>query len=129
VAGANVKFAKIVYWAAGVWGVLLLPPLYFMIDLIGRQDPPPVTHPLFYYGFVGTALAWQIAFMIIATNPIRFRPLMVATWLEKIAYAIPAWILYSQGRLRVQDAGIATVDLIWLLLFIVAYLKTPERAD
>ena len=49
------KFAKIVFTVAGVWGVLLLMPLYFMFDLIGRQDPPPITHPAFFYGFAASA--------------------------------------------------------------------------
>jgi hypothetical protein len=26
------KFAKIVFWIAGIWGVLVLTPLYFMFD-------------------------------------------------------------------------------------------------
>ena len=39
------KFAKIIFWIAGIWGVLVLTPLYFMFDLIGRKDPPPITHP------------------------------------------------------------------------------------
>ena len=63
------KFAKIVFYAAGIWGILVLTPLYFLFDRIGRQDPPPITHPGFYYGFVGVALAWQIAFLIIAPTP------------------------------------------------------------
>ena len=46
------KFAKIVFWIAGIWGFLILTPLYFMFDVIGRQDPPAITHPGFYYGFV-----------------------------------------------------------------------------
>jgi hypothetical protein len=45
------KFAKIVFWIAGGWGVLVLAPLYFMFDTIGRQDPPVITHPQFFYGF------------------------------------------------------------------------------
>jgi hypothetical protein len=57
-----------------------------MFDIIGRQDPPPITHPAFYYGFVGVGLAWQVAFLIIATNPTRFRPLMVAGMIEKFSY-------------------------------------------
>jgi hypothetical protein len=47
------RFAKIVFWIAAIWGVLVLTPLYFMFDLIGRQDPPVITHPGFFYGFVG----------------------------------------------------------------------------
>ena len=52
------KFARIVYSAAGVYGVLALAPLYFLFGLLGRVDPPPVTHPEFYYGFAGVALVW-----------------------------------------------------------------------
>jgi vacuolar-type H+-ATPase subunit I/STV1 len=125
----NVKFAKIVYWAAGIWGVLILTPLFFLFNTIGIKDPPPITHPLFYYGFAGTALAWQAAFMIIATCPARYRQLMIATWLEKLAYAVPAIILYTQHRLTTGDLAIACIDLLWLALFIAAYLKTPTQAD
>ena len=48
-----------------------------MFNLIGQKDPPLITHPGFYYGFVGCALAWQVAFCFIATNPVRYRPLML----------------------------------------------------
>jgi hypothetical protein len=74
-------FASIVFLIAGVWGMLVLTPLYFMFDFVGRQYPPPVTHPDFYYGFIGVALAWQAAFLVIARDPVRLRPMMVpATW-------------------------------------------------
>src|SRR5882762_4741253 len=65
------KFAKVVFWIAGTWGLLIIAPLYFMFDLIGRKDPPPITHPGFFYGFVGLALAWQVAFLFIARDPVR----------------------------------------------------------
>jgi hypothetical protein len=118
------KFAKIVFWIAGIWGVLVLTPLYFMFDLIGRQDPPPITHPAFYYGFVGTALAWQIAFMIIATNPIRFRPLMIAGMVEKFSYGAALTVLYLQNRLHPSDLTFGAVDLLFGISFVVAFLKT-----
>jgi hypothetical protein len=97
------KFAKIVFWVAGIWGALILTPLYFMFDVISRQDPPPITHPAFYYGFVGAALAWQVAFPIIATNPVRFRPLMIASMIEKFSYAAALIVLYLQSRLHPSD--------------------------
>jgi len=69
------KFAKIVFWSAGVWGVLILTPLYFMFDLIGKNDPPPITHPGFYYGFVGAGLTWQIVFFnLIWDRPLGAQP-------------------------------------------------------
>jgi hypothetical protein len=90
------RFAKIVFWVAGIWGLLVPTPLYFMLDLIGpggRNDPPPITHPGFFYGFVGVGLAWQVAFIIIATNPVRFRPLMIPSILEKASFGAAVVIL------------------------------------
>jgi hypothetical protein len=83
----GMKFAKAVFWIAGIWGFLTITPLYFMFDLIGRNDPPPITHPAFFFGFVGLALAWQIAFLFIATDPARYRPLMIPSIFEKLAMA------------------------------------------
>src|SRR5271170_901988 len=118
------KFAKIVFWIAGIWGVLVLTPLYFMFDLIGRQDPPPITHPAFYYGFVGVALAWQVAFFIIATNPVRFRPLMIAGMVEKFSYGAALTVLYLHSRLHPSDLTFGVVDLLFAVLFGVAFFKT-----
>ena len=122
------KFAKIVFWVAGIWGFLVLTPLYFMFDLIGRNDPPPITHPGFFYGFVGVTLAWQIAFIFIGTDPVRFRPLMIPSVLEKAAYAVPAIALFLQGRMHPSDMLFAGVDSLLGILFVISYFKTPERA-
>src|SRR5689334_2579535 len=97
------KFAKIVFWIAGIWGILVLSPLYFMFDLIGRQDPPAITHPGFFYGFVGAGLVWQIVFFVIATDPVRYRPLMTLSVLEKVSYAVPVVILVLQDRMHPSD--------------------------
>ncbi len=118
------KFAKIVFWIAGIWGVLVLTPLYFMFDVIGRQDPPPITHPAFYYGFVGTALAWQVAFMVVATDPVRFRFIMIPSMLEKFSYSAALAALYLQGRLHAADLVFGGVDLLLGMLFVVAFVKT-----
>jgi hypothetical protein len=83
----GMKFARVVFWIASIWGFLVITPLYFMFDLIGRNDPPPITHPAFFFGFVGLALAWQIAFLFIATDPARYRPLMIPSIFEKLAMA------------------------------------------
>ena len=122
------KFAKIVFYAAAIWGILVLTPLYFLFDRIGQQDPPPITHPGFYYGFVGVGLAWQIAFLIIATNPARFRPLMIACMVEKFSYAASLTVLYLQRRLHPTDLTFGAVDFLFGLLFVAAFLKTKDRA-
>jgi len=122
------KFAKIVFWIAGIWGVLVITPLYFLFGVIGRQDPPPITHPGFYYGFVGAALAWQFAFFFIAKDPVRFRPLMIPSIFEKFSFGIAVVILVMQNRMHPTDLALGCMDLLLGLLFIAAYFKTLARA-
>lgn len=121
------KFAKIVFWIAAIWGLLIITPLYFMFDVIGRNDPPAITHPGFFYGFVGAALAWQIAFVFIAMDPSRYRPLMIPSMVEKFTYAIAVFLLVEQGRMHPSDLPFGVVDLLLGILFLVAYIKTPDR--
>ena len=121
------KFAKILFRIAAVWGLLTLTPLYFIFNLIGQKDPPPITHPAFFYGFVGAALAWQFAFFIIATDPTRYRPLMIPSVFEKFSYAIAVVILVAQGRMHSSDLLFGVVDLLLGTLFVIAYLRTPNR--
>ena len=123
------KFAKIVFWIAGIWGLLVITPLYFMFDLIGRQDPPPITHPGFFYGFVGAALAWQIAFLFIARDPVRYRPLMIPSIIEKFSYGGAVVILVLQGRMHSSDLVFAGMDLVLGVLFVMAYFRTPQRTS
>ena len=121
------KFAKILFRIAAIWGLLTLTPLYFIFNLIGQKDPPPITHPAFFYGFVGAALAWQFAFVIIATDPTRYRPLMIPSVFEKFSYAIAVVILVAQGRMHSSDLLFGVVDLLLGTLFVIAYLRTPNR--
>jgi hypothetical protein len=125
--GAAMKFVKILFRIAAIWGLLTLAPLYFIFDLISRRDPPPITHPTFFYGFVGAALAWQFAFFVIATDPTRYRPLMIPSVFEKFSYGIAVVILVAQGRTRSSDLLFAVMDLLIGALFVTAYLKMPSR--
>lgn len=122
------RFAKLVYWVAGIWGLLVITPLYFMFEVIGTKDPPAITHPGFYYGFVGTALAWQIAFLFIAHDPIRLRRMMLPSMLEKFSYGIAVVTLVMQGRMHHSDLVFAATDTLLGILFIFAYVATsPGR--
>jgi len=118
------KFAKIVFLIAGIWGVLVITPLFFIFDLIGRNDPPPITHAGFYYGFVTVGLARQIAFFIIARDPVRLRPIIIAAIIEKFGYGIAVFTLYVQQRIHPGDLLFAGVDVLLGCLFIASYIKT-----
>lgn len=121
------KFAKVVFWVAGIWGVLVITPLYFLFDVIGRQDPPAITHPGFYYGFAGCALAWQIAFLFVGANPVRLRPMMIPSMVEKFTYGVAVAMLVMQGRMHRTDLVFSGTDLTLGVLFVAAYLKTSGR--
>ena len=123
------KFAKYLFYVAGIWGILVITPLFFIFDKIGQQDPPPVTHPLFYYGFAGVAVAWQFVFLAIGSNPVRFRPLMLVSILEKLGYFLPAVVLYLQHRVHPADLFISFGDALLAVLFFVACLKTPSSTN
>ena len=123
------RFAKIVFWVAGIWGLLVITPLYFLFDLIGTKDPPPITHPGFYYGFVGVAFAWQIAFMFIAQDPLRLRPMIVPSIVEKFAYGIAVVTLVMQARMHPTDLLFAATDGLLGVLFIAAYVTTRSKGS
>lgn len=121
------KFAKVVFLVAGVYGLLALVPMYFAEARFGRDYPPPVTHPEFYYGFLGVATAWQLAFLVISRDPVRYRPLMIPAVLEKLIFGVATPVLYAQGRAASVMLAGALLDLVLCALFAAAYLKTPAR--
>src|SRR5688500_10434682 len=122
-------FARRVFAFAGIYGLIVLLPQYFLEARIGRDSPPSITHPEYFYGMIGVALAWQVAFLIIARDPPRFRPLMPAAVLEKLSFGIAAMALYAQGRASAPVLAFASIDLLFAALFTAAYLRTkPDRA-
>ena len=121
------KFARILFRIAGLWGFAVLTPLYFLYDEVGRKYPPAITHPDFYYGFIGVGLAWQAAFLVISSDPSRFRPMMVPAMLEKFIFVISLGALYAQGQLQGGQLMVVGPDLILGILFVAAFLKTPTR--
>ena len=123
------KFAKYVFIAAGIWGIAVLTPLFFLVDVTGRPYQAPTDYPHFFYGFVAVALAWQIAFLMIGSNPVRYRLLMIPAFIEKAGYVLTTTLLYRQGRIAGEEAGTAIPDALLLVLFVVAYVKTSRTAN
>jgi len=118
------RFARVVFAVAGILGLLILVPGFFAIDMIGRQFPPAVTHPDYYYGFLCMTVAWQIAFLVIAADPVRYRPMMPLAMLEKFPYVMMLLVLYARGQLAVAQLAAVVIDGTLGLLFVVAYFKT-----
>ena len=120
------RLARWVFLLAGASGILLTVPPYFLERQTGEDYPPPVTHPEYYYGFLGVTLAWQFLFLVIASDPARYRPAMLPAMLEKAGFAVAIPVLYAAGRVAGVWVGFAAMDATWLVLFVVAYLRTAK---
>lgn len=119
-------FARWVFWIAGVYGLLILSPFYFMEKQIGVDQPPPITHPEFFYGFLGCALAFQVVFLIIGADPVRYRLMMLPSVIEKFGYGFACLALLLQGRLPGVVMVFAGIDLVLGVLFLASFFTTPK---
>ena len=120
----STRFASRVFLIAGVYGLIVLLPQYFLLEKTSRDFPPAITHVEYYYGFIGVAVAWQVVFLIISRDPVRYRPLMIAAILEKASFGPLTVILFLVGRLGPQMLAAGLLDLLLGTLFAVAYLRT-----
>lgn len=103
---------------AAAYGVLALVPMYFRA--------PPMAGELVHYGFVGTALAFQVAFWIVGGAPARYRALMPVAVLEKLAFGIPVLLLWFGGRADGLTLAAGLIDLALGAGFLLAWRATPR---
>ena len=96
-------------------------PMLFM----ERQIAPGLVHPVFYYAWIIVNVAWQILFLVLATAPSRYRPMMLVCVLQKATAVIAIPWLYALGRVGGMWLGAAATDLGFAVLFLIAYRVTP----
>jgi hypothetical protein len=116
--------AKWIFRIAAAYGVLVLVPLYFLESAFSDS-----VHPEFYYGFVGVGLAWQVLFFILATDPLRYRAMMIPAMLEKISYGAATFLLFFAGRAPGSILLGGTIDWLFVALFFWAYLATAHQQN
>ncbi|MCI0555453.1 MAG: hypothetical protein L0287_31290 [Anaerolineae bacterium] len=122
----SARFAKWVFLIAGVYGLIVSVPLLFLEEKMGIDYPPPTNHPEQYYGFTLVVIAWAVLFICISRDPLKYRLMMIPAILEKIPYAVTVFILSSQGRIAEMNVTFGIIDLVWGILFTIAYFKTKE---
>jgi hypothetical protein len=123
------KFAKFTFLAAGIYGLLVLLPQYFVEFGLGADPAPVITEPGFYYGFIGVAVAFQLVFLIIATDPVKYRLMMLPSIVEKASFAIATAVLFSAGRIGSGLFVGGMIDGLLGVLFVVSYLKVRNQPD
>lgn len=88
----------------------------------GIDFPPPINHPEYYYGFIGVAIAWQVAFII---NTMEFQlddAIRILDRTPAVLRAIlngltPDWISNNEG------------EETWSPYDVIGHLLHGERTD
>jgi len=112
------RTATWIFRIAGVWGLIAVTPLFF-------ADTATLAAPVPYYGFAGLALAFQLLFLLVSTDPVRYRPVMLVCVFEKLA-ALPFIFLYVAGRGEAPFFYGGLIDQVLAVAFLTAYLMTPR---
>jgi hypothetical protein len=120
------KTARITFMLAGIYGLLVLSPFLFLERRVAEANPGGLTHPEYYYGFLGGALVMQLVYLTIGRDPLRFRPLMPICALAKLAFFVPVLILWLQGRIPALTLDFASIDAVLAAAFIHAWRVTPR---
>ncbi len=118
------RFANWVFLLSGIYGVLIITPMFFSEEAMGIDYPPPINHPEWYYGFAGAAFAWQLVYLLVSYDPARFRPLMLLGAAAKAGFFFTLAWLYQQDRVAGGMVAIATPDAILAVLFLAAWMRT-----
>jgi hypothetical protein len=118
------RFAQRVFRIAAIYGLIVLLPQYFLEARTGQDFPPAITHPEYYYGFIGIAVAWQLAFLVISRDPIRYRAMMIPAIVEKASFGFATIALFLLGRLNLQMLAAGGLDLVLGTFFVLAYVRT-----
>ena len=122
------KLAKWTFRTAGVFGLIVMIPMLFVENLIEQIMPPAVNHPEFFYGFVVLNICWQILYLFLAKDPIRFRPMMIPAFLAKASAPVALIWLYLQRRISSQWITTSIMDGVFAILFLVSYWSTGREA-
>jgi hypothetical protein len=107
-----IRAARRVFRIAGIYGLVVLLPMFFMEGRVAAAMPPAFTHPEYYYGFLGAAATMQLVYLTIATDPVRYTPLMPIAVLAKLNFVAAMAILFAIGRLAPVALGLPAVDLV-----------------
>jgi hypothetical protein len=116
--------ARLIFTIAGIYGLIVLTPFLFMERMIAEWTPGGLTHPEYYYGFLGAALVMQLFYLAIGRDPVRFRPLMPLCTLAKLAFFVPVLILFLQEKVPALTLEFASVDALLAFAFLHAWRIT-----
>ena len=114
-----IRFARFGFALAGLYGLVATIGLYFGAALT------PATQWL--YAFAGAAGATQLAYWLIASDPVRYRNVIPVGIVSKLSFAVPLTILFARGQIAGASFTFALIDYALALLFAVMFVALPRR--
>lgn len=127
---ASPGWVKLVFWLValydGVLGAAFLVapgPLY---DLIGVEPP---NHTAYVQFPAALLIVFAVMFARIAMNTAERRELMLYGVGLKLAYSGVVLGHWAMGSIPIVWIPLAACDLVWLVLFVLAYVKTGRPAS
>ena len=120
---SGVRTARLIFGIAGVYGLAVLAAFFFAEPLYTRHDPPGLSHPEHYYGFLGAAAVMQLVYLTIARDPIRYRALMPVAVLAKLVFVVTMAALWGLGRIDGLTLAGAVPDFLIGTAFAFAWLR------
>lgn len=109
------RFARWSFWCAGIYGLIVLLPLY--------AQAPLGSASLWMFGFAGAAVATQLAYLLIGSDPPRYRMVIPVGIVAKLSFFVPVALLYVRGEVPGVMMGFALTDLALALLFAVNFVR------
>jgi len=70
-----------------------------------------------------------VAFLFVGRDPVRFRPMMIPSMVEKFTYCTAVIVLVIQGKTNQRDLVFAATDLTLGVLFVAAFMKTKDSGS
>jgi hypothetical protein len=117
------KWPTIIFKGAGVYGIIVM--LLLLVAPAKVLGEPTVVHPEYYFGFVMVGMVWQIAFLVVGSDPIRYRPMMIVCMCEKFFYITLLAFLILTDRAPTRMIPAVVLDGLLGCAFVYAYRVTP----
>jgi hypothetical protein len=119
------KIARWIFIIAAIYGIPVLGSWFFYTPhMVGHAS---TQQPEIYYGFAGLGVAWQVVFLLIASDPIRYRPLMLIAALgEKFLFSGMLIVLLIRHIAQRHWIPPAVIDFTFGVGFLASYFLTKR---
>ena len=121
------RLARWIFGLAAVYGFVTLLPSYGGLSEVAPDASADAV--LFFHSFLSLAIAFQVLFAIIASDPRRHRLAMIPAMLDKIAFGIPVLLMRDISAAADFFVPFALIDLAFLPLFAIAFFACSGSTD